>query len=278
MQEIINYFAQLSAEPGTFQESEFSKIAKEFILALEQGRTRAASRDSDGNWQVNRWVKEGILFLFKYGKLTDYSVDNNFNFFDKDTIPLQKFDITRNVRIVPGGSSIRCGSYIAPGVICMPPMYINIGAYVDEGTMVDSHALVGTCAQIGRCVHISAASQIGGVLEPSGARPVIIEDDVMIGGNCGVYEGVLIRRRAVLASGVALTASSRIYDLVNNRIIKSDENNPLEVPESAVLVPGSRAISSDFGKEHGLSISTPLIVKYRDSKTDAKTALNAALR
>jgi 2,3,4,5-tetrahydropyridine-2-carboxylate N-succinyltransferase len=199
-------------------------------------------------------------------------------FFDKHTIPLKEMSISDNVRLVPGGSAIRTGSYIAPGVICMPPMYINIGAYVDSGTMVDSHALVGTCAQIGKNVHISAAAQIGGVLEPAGARPVIIEDNVMIGGNCGVYEGVMIRNRAVLGTGVILNASTHVYDLVNGIVIKPKAGDPLEIPANAVVIPGSRSIDSPFGREHGLSISTPLIVKYRDEKTDAKTALEDALR
>jgi 2,3,4,5-tetrahydropyridine-2-carboxylate N-succinyltransferase len=182
------------------------------------------------------------------------------------------------VRIVPGGSSIRTGCYIAPGVICMPPMYINIGAYIDSGTMIDSHALVGTCAQIGKNVHISAAAQIGGVLEPAGARPVIIEDDVMIGGNCGIYEGVLIRKRAVLGSGVIINGSTHIYDMVKEEILSSKDGNTVEVPENAVVIPGTRALQSPFAKEHGISVSTPLIVKYRDAKTDAKTALEQSLR
>ena len=193
-------------------------------------------------------------------------------------MPLKTFSLDSKVRIVPGGSSIRTGCYIAPGVICMPPMYINIGAYIDSGTMIDSHALVGTCAQIGKNVHISAAAQIGGVLEPAGARPVIIEDDVMIGGNCGIYEGVLIRKRAVLGSGVIINGSTHIYDMVNEEILSSKDGNTVEVPENAVVIPGSRALQSPFAKEYGISVSTPLIVKYRDAKTDAKTALEQSLR
>ena len=252
-------------------------VLEDFLHALNAGEIRAATCDESGTWTVHQWVKQGILMLFKVGVLKDMSI-SGMPFFDKHTIPLKEMSISDNVRLVPGGSAIRTGSYIAPGVICMPPMYINIGAYVDSGTMVDSHALVGTCAQIGKNVHISAAAQIGGVLEPAGARPVIIEDNVMIGGNCGVYEGVMIRNRAVLGSGVILNASTHVYDLVNGIIIKPKAGEPLEIPANAVVIPGSRSIDSSFGREHGLSISTPLIVKYRDEKTDAKTALEDALR
>ena len=252
-------------------------VLEDFLHALNAGTIRAATCDESGTWTVHQWVKQGILMLFKVGVLKDMSI-SGMPFFDKHTIPLKEMSISDNVRLVPGGSAIRTGAYIAPGVICMPPMYINIGAYVDSGTMVDSHALVGTCAQIGKNVHISAAAQIGGVLEPAGARPVIIEDNVMIGGNCGVYEGVMIRNRAVLGTGVILNASTHVYDLVNGVIIKPKVGEPLEIPANAVVVPGSRSIDSSFGREHGLSISTPLIVKYRDEKTDAKTALEDALR
>lgn len=252
-------------------------VLEDFLQALNVGEIRAATCDESGTWTIHQWVKQGILMLFKVGVLKDMS-NSGMPFFDKHTIPLKEMSISDNVRLVPGGSSIRTGSYIAPGVICMPPMYINIGAYVDSGTMVDSHALVGTCAQIGKNVHISAAAQIGGVLEPAGARPVIIEDNVMIGGNCGVYEGVMIRNRAVLGTGVILNASTHVYDLVNGIVIKPKAGEPLEIPANAVVIPGSRSIDSPFGREHGLSISTPLIVKYRDEKTDAKTALEDALR
>lgn len=252
-------------------------VLEAFLHALNVGEIRAATCDESGTWTVHQWVKQGILMLFKVGVLNDMSI-SGMPFFDKHTIPLKEMSISDNVRLVPGGSAIRTGSYIAPGVICMPPMYINIGAYVDSGTMVDSHALVGTCAQIGKNVHISAAAQIGGVLEPAGARPVIIEDNVMIGGNCGVYEGVMIRNRAVLGTGVILNASTHVYDLVNGIVIKPKAGDPLEIPANAVVIPGSRSIDSPFGREHGLSISTPLIVKYRDEKTDAKTALEDALR
>lgn len=253
-------------------------VCADFLDALNSGSIRAAEPTVDNSWQVNLWVKQGILVLFRKGRLEDVSTDKNFRFFDKDTLPTKPLSLEDHVRVVPGGTTIRTGAFLAHGVICMPPSYVNIGAYVDEGTMVDSHALVGTCAQIGKHVHISAAAQIGGVLEPAGARPVIIEDDVMIGGNCGVYEGVLVRKRAVLGSGVILNASTPIYDLVHERILRSTPDAPLEIPHGAVVVSGSRAIMSNYGKSNGLSISTPLIVKYRDDKTDARTALEGALR
>lgn len=253
------------------------KTLNDFLLALNRGEIRAATSDDAGIWTVHQWVKQGILMLFKIGTLKDMSM-KSMSFFDKHTIPLKQLTLQDNVRLVPGGSAIRTGAYVAPGVICMPPMYINIGAFVDSGTMVDSHALIGTCAQIGKNVHVSAAAQIGGVLEPAGARPVIIEDNVMIGGNCGVYEGVRIRKRAVLGTGVILNASTHVYDLVRETVLKPSAGEPLEIPENAVVIPGSRAIQTDFGKTWGLSASTPLIVKYRDEKTDAKTALEEALR
>lgn len=252
-------------------------VLEAFLYELNQGTIRAATCDDAGIWSVHQWVKKGILLLFRIGQLKDMSLDG-MPFFDKHTIPLKKMTINDNVRLVPGGSAIRTGAYIAPGVICMPPMYVNIGAFVDSGTMIDSHALVGTCAQIGKNVHISAAAQIGGVLEPAGARPVIIEDNVMIGGNCGVYEGVMIRKRAVLGTGVVLNASTIVYDLVHENIIRPVAGEPLEIPENAVVIPGARAIDTSFGREQGLSIATPLIIKYRDEKTDAKTALEDALR
>jgi 2,3,4,5-tetrahydropyridine-2-carboxylate N-succinyltransferase len=253
-------------------------ILKEFLEGLNNGSIRAAEPGENGIWKVNQWVKKGILQLFKHSQMTDMSKDVNFKFFDKDTIPVKPISISDGIRIVPGGSTIRTGCYVAPGVICMPPMYINIGSYVDSGTMVDSHALVGTCAQIGKNVHISAAAQIGGVLEPAGARPVIVEDEVMIGGNCGVYEGVMLKKRAVLGSGVILTASTKVYDIVNGTILQSTPDKPLEIPENAVVIPGTRAINTPFAKEHGLSIASPIIIKYRDDKTDARTALTEDLR
>lgn len=256
-------------------------VVKDLLSALNAGTVRAAERQKDGSWAVNGWVKQGILLGFRIGRLTDYST-SRFPFFDKDTYPLRPFSPADGVRIVPGGSSVRTGAYLAPGVVCMPPMYVNVGAYVDEGAMVDSHALVGSCAQIGRNVHLSAAAQIGGVLEPVGARPVIIEDDVFIGGGCGVYEGCLVREGAVLASGVSLTASTRLFDLAREEVHEGTSAEPLTVPARAVVVPGSRQVapgsSSGFAAEHGLSLYAPIIVKYRDEKTKAATALESALR
>src|SRR3989440_5033669 len=250
----------------------------EFRAALTRGEIRAAERSAAGEWRANAWVKQGILLGFKMGALADLSVDGTFRFFDKDTYPVRPTTLADRVRIVPGGSTIRDGCYVAPGGVCMPPMYVNVGAYVDEGTMIDSHALVGSCAQMGKRVRLSAAAQIGGVLEPVGAVPVIIEDDVLVGGNTGVYEGTIVRERAVLASGVILTRSTPVFDLPNSRIIKSDGYRPLEIPAGAVVVQGSRAVTSGFGKENGLSIYCPIIVKYRDEKTDASTQLEDYLR
>ena len=249
-----------------------------FRKALESGEIRAAERTSDGTWRANGWVKQCILLGFRMGRLVDVS-NGSFAFFDRDTFPLRPTRIEENVRIVPGGSAVRSGACVAPGVVCMPPMYINVGAYVDEGTMVDSHALVGSCAQIGKNVHLSAAAQIGGVLEPAGALPVIVEDNAFIGGGCGIYEGCVVRRRVVLAAGVILTGSTTLYDLVHERVIRRDAStNSLEVPEGAVVVPGSRAVRSDFSHTHGISLYAPVIVKYRDERTDAATELESALR
>ncbi len=244
---------------------------------LNHGTIRSAEPDGNGGWRVNGWVKQGILVGFRAGRLADVST-GGFSFFDKENLPMRTLAPSDNVRLVPGGSAIRDGAYVAPGVICMPPMYINIGAYVGEGSMVDSHALVGTCAQIGRGVHVSAAAQIGGVLEPVGANPVIVEDEVLVGGNCGVYEGTIVRRRAVLAAGVVLTASSRVYDVVNDRVFAGSADSPLEIPEGAVVVGGTRRVRGAFAEEHGLAIAAPIIVKYRDDRTDARTALEGALR
>ena len=268
---------QLLADYSLINSAEFAEYPSKLIAALNAGEIRSAEKASDGNWKVNTWVKQGILLLFKIGKMSDMS-SGGFSFFDKDTIPMRIFDQDAQVRIVPGGSSVRTGAYLAKGVICMPPMYVNIGAYVDEGTMIDSHALVGTCAQVGRNVHLSAASQIGGVLEPAGASPVIIEDNVMIGGNCGVYEGVIVREKVILGTGVILNASTRVYDIVNGRVLSATTTAPLEIPSGAVVVPGARKVSGSFAEANGLSIATPLIVKYRDDKTDARTALEEALR
>lgn len=249
----------------------------DLLDALEAGDVRAADRGADGTWRANAWVKQGILLGFRLGGIVDLSGDE-FAFFDKETYPIQRFGLDRGVRLVPGGSTVRRGSYVAPGVVCMPPMYVNVGAYVASGTMVDSHALVGSCAQIGEGVHLSAAAQVGGVLEPIGAAPVVIEDGVFVGGGCGVYEGTVVRARAVLAAGVILTRSTRVYDLVNETVLRSGPDTPLEIPVGAVVVPGARAVDSDFGRAHGLSLSAPSIVKYRDASTDASTTLEDALR
>ncbi len=248
--------------------------------ALAAGEVRAAEPDpsTPSGWRVNAWVKQGILLGFRFGDVVDMSADHGaWPFFDKDTMPLKRFGAAAGVRVVPGGSTVRDGAFLGPGVVCMPPMYINVGAYVGSGTMIDSHALVGSCAQVGQRVHVSAAAQIGGVLEPVGALPVIIEDDVLVGGNCGVYEGAIVKRRAVLASGTILTRSTPIYDLPNERIIQPS-GGPLIVPEGAVVVPGTRPVTSGKGKEWGLAVSTPVIVKYRDDKTDARTALEEWIR
>jgi 2,3,4,5-tetrahydropyridine-2-carboxylate N-succinyltransferase len=248
--------------------------------ALSAGEVRAAEPDatSPSGWRVNTWVKQGILLGFRFGDVVDMSSDHGkWPFFDKDTMPVKRFDAAGGVRIVPGGSTVRDGAYLGSGVVCMPPMYINIGAHIGSGTMIDSHALVGSCAQIGQRVHVSAAAQIGGVLEPVGALPVVIEDDVLIGGNCGVYEGAVVKRRAVLASGTILTGSTPLYDLPNGRII-APAAGPLIVPEGAVVVPGTRPVTSGKGKEWGLAVATPIIVKYRDERTDARTALEDAIR
>jgi 2,3,4,5-tetrahydropyridine-2-carboxylate N-succinyltransferase len=253
-------------------------VFDELKRALSYGEVRAAERSSDGKWIVNSWVKQGILAGFRMGVITDMSVGESFKFFDKDTYPGRPTVIEDNVRIVPGGSTIRDGVYIAPGVVCMPPMFVNVGAYVDEGTMIDSHALVGSCAQIGKRVHISAAAQIGGVLEPVGAVPVIVEDDVLVGGNCGVYEGTIVRERAVLASGTILTGSTPVYDLVRGEIYQRASDGPLEIPAGAVVVPGARAVTTERGREWGLSLYAAVIVKYRDEKTDTAVRLEDYLR
>jgi 2,3,4,5-tetrahydropyridine-2,6-dicarboxylate N-succinyltransferase len=262
--------------------SEFSRedraVFEELKRALNRGEVRAAEKTASGKWLVNTWVKQGILLGFRIGAITDMSVGESFKFFDKDTYPARPTKIEDNVRIVPGGSTIRDGVYIAPSVVCMPPMFVNAGAYVDAGTMIDSHALVGSCAQIGKRVHISAAAQIGGVLEPVGAVPVIIEDDVLVGGNCGVYEGTIVRERAVLASGTILTGSTPVYDLIKAEIYQRTTDEPLEIPAGAVVVPGSRAVTNERGREWGLSLYAAIIVKYRDEKTDSAVRLEDYLR
>lgn len=247
--------------------------------ALERGALRAAVRGDDGTWRAVPWVKRGILAGFRYGTLTDLSpAGGTFSFIDKDTIPPQRFALGQHVRVVPGGSTVRRGAYLAPGVVCMPPTFVNVGAYVGAGTMIDSHALVGSCAQIGARCHISAAAQVGGVLEPVNASPVVIEDDVMMGGNTGVYEGTVVRRRAVIGAGVVLTRGTPVYDLVNERVYRATADAPLEIPEAAVVVPGSRSVKGGWAAAQGLALQTPVIVKYRDEKTDVATALEAWLR
>lgn len=248
----------------------------DFCADLESGRIRVAEK-VDGNWKVNAWIKEAILEGFKLGTLT-VMTEGQFPFIDKDTIPVRKFTVEDKVRIVPGGSSVRRGAYLAPSVIMMPPAYVNIGAYVDEGSMIDSHALVGSCAQIGKNVHIAAAAQIGGVLEPVGAMPVIIEDGVFIGGNCGIYEGVLVREGAVLGSGVIINKSTAVYDAVNGDYIRPDETGRIVIPAGAVVVAGSRPIRKGPGAAAGIHVYTSVIVKYRDGKTDASVELEDLLR
>jgi 2,3,4,5-tetrahydropyridine-2-carboxylate N-succinyltransferase len=263
---------------GEYSKADFAVFA-EFKAALNRGEIRAAERDADLKWRTNAWVKRGILLGFRMGSIVEMTTAGAaLQFLDKNTYPIRKFSLDDRVRIVPGGSSIRDGAYIAPGVVCMPPMFVNAGAYVDEGTMIDSHALVGSCAQIGKRVHLSAAAQIGGVLEPAGAMPVIIEDDVIVGGNCGVYEGAIVRERAVLASGVIITGSTPVFDLVREQMYRRTDDAPLEIPAGAVVVPGARAVQSAKGREWGLSLYTPVIVKYRDEKTDAATQLEDLLR
>ena len=248
------------------------------LTLLERGEIRAARREADGVWHAVPWVKKAILLGFRIGKIVEMPGQAPFHFLDKHTFPTREFRLESQVRIVPGGSTVRRGAYLAPNVVCMPPMYINVGAYVGRGTMVDSHALVGSCAQIGERVHLSAAAQIGGVLEPINASPVIIEDDVIVGGNCGVYEGTVVRARAVLGAGVILTRGTPVYDLVKETVHRATADRPLIIPEGAVVVPGARRVTSAFGEAQGLSLQTPVIVKYRDDKTDAATALEAWLR
>jgi len=271
--------------PGEELPRDAELVVEELLASLERGEVRAAQRSAEGAWQVVPWVKRGILLGFRVGRVADMSLrgalgpeGGTFAFFDKHTFPPRPLALGDGVRIVPGGSSVRRGAYLAPGVVCMPPMYVNVGAWVGAGTMVDSHALVGSCAQVGERCHLSAAAQIGGVLEPVNATPVVIEDEVLVGGNCGVYEGTVVRRRAVLAAGVVLTRGTPVYDLVHETIHRGDADHPLEIPEGAVVVPGARAVKAGWGAEQQLSLQTPVIVKYRDEKTDLATALESWLR
>jgi len=256
---------------------EYVEAFNAFKAELNTGRVRAAEKVGEA-WRVNSWVKKGILLGFRIGVLRDISINHNFIFYDKDTYPLKSISINDGVRIVPGGSAIRDGCYIGRSVTCMPPMYVNAGAYVDDGAMIDSHALVGSCAQIGKRVHLSAAAQIGGVLEPVGSLPVIIEDDVLVGGNCGIYEGTIVRSGAVIGAGTILTGSTPVYDLVNDAFYRKTEERPLEIPSGAVVVPGSRPITKGKGRDLGISIYTPIIVKYRDDKTGRAIELEELLR
>jgi 2,3,4,5-tetrahydropyridine-2,6-dicarboxylate N-succinyltransferase len=270
--------------PGKYANAD-RELFQQFKDALNVGEIRAAEPDpadkgaGSSGWRVNAWVKKGILLGFRMGAIVDMSIDAARQpFFDKSTYPVKTFKSNAGVRIVPGGSSIRDGCYVARGVTCMPPMYVNVGAYVDEGTMIDSHALVGSCAQVGRRCHISAAAQIGGVLEPVGALPVIVEDEVLLGGNCGIYEGTVVKKRAVLGSGTILNRSTPVYDIVTGAVHSASADGPLVIPENAVVVAGARAISQGRGKEWNLSLYTPVIVKYRDAKTDVKVQLEDLLR
>src|SRR5215213_133075 len=274
---------QLFAEKRDRFEEEHFELFGRFKRALNLGTARAAEPDpaSSSGWRVNPWVKQGILLGFRMGALVDMSVgagDHSLPFFDKATYPLRGLSAESGVRMVPGGSSIRDGVYLGRGVTCMPPMFVNAGAWVDDGTLIDSHALVGSCAQVGKRVHLSAAAQLGGVLEPIGALPVIVEDDVLVGGNCGVYEGTIIKRRAVLAAGTIITGTTPLYDTTTGEIISAAPGEPLVVPEGAVVVPGTRPLESAHGRQWGLSVATPIIVKYRDERTSARTALEQWIR
>lgn len=270
--------AYASTPPDQKLPKDAKKLVDALLTALERGEVRAAI-ERGGKWEAVPWVKRGILLGFRAGELERSEAgDGVLTFVDKDTYPTRQFDVDDGIRVVPGGSSIRRGVFIARGVVCMPPMYANVGAYVDAGTMVDSHALVGSCAQIGKRVHLSAAAQIGGVLEPVNASPVVIEDDVLVGGNCGVYEGTVVRKRAVLGAGVVLTRGTPVFDLVNETVYRGTADAPLEIPEGAVVVPGARAIKSGWGNAEQLSLQAPIIVKYRDEKTDLATALEGWLR
>lgn len=267
------------AKPASYDDSH-RELFSQFKRLLNEGVVRAAEPDSTQptGWRVNSWVKKGILLGFRIGGIVDYTGSGPLPFFDKSTYPVKDLNPEAGVRIVPGGSSVRDGVFLGRGVTCMPPMYINVGAYVADGAMIDSHALVGSCAQVGRNCHISAASQLGGVLEPVGAMPVIVEDDVLVGGNCGVYEGTVVRTGAVLGSGAILNRSTPVYDLVRGEVYRATEENPLIIPPQAVVVPGSRAIQSGPGKDWGISLYTPVIIKYRDQGTEAKIQLEDLLR
>ncbi|GAC1416503.1 MAG: 2,3,4,5-tetrahydropyridine-2,6-dicarboxylate N-succinyltransferase [Gemmatimonadaceae bacterium] len=284
VREIERRVDELASTPSGSQLPEDARsVIGRLLDALEEGTLRAAEKDAlTGEWRAVAWVKRGILLGFRVGEMIDMSIrwsdDAGFYFFDKDTFPARPLGLANGIRIVPGGSSIRRGAYVASGVVCMPPMYINVGAHVGSGTMIDSHALVGSCAQVGERVHLSAAAQLGGVLEPVNASPVVVEDDVVVGGNCGIYEGTVVRRRAVIGAGVVLTRGTPVYDLEQQTVHRAEPGKSLVIPENAVVVPGARAARGDWAQGHGISLQTPVIVKYRDEKTDAATALESWLR
>jgi len=280
--ELAQRILELAATPGGQSlPANAEAVLAQLLDALEAGLVRAAERGEDGTWRAVPWVKQGILLAFRAGRIVDHGPAGPFHYPDKHTLPVRAFVPADNVRVVPGGSSVRRGAYVAAGVVCMPPMYINAGAWVGPGTMVDSHALVGSCAQVGARVHLSASAQVGGVLEPVNAAPVIIEDSVIVGGNCGIYEGTVVRERAVLGAGVILTRGTPVYDLVQERVYRGSAEAPLEIPAGAVVVPGARAIAAErsaWGAREGLALQTPVIVKYRDERTDLATSLEAWLR
>ncbi len=273
--DIERYYSQTELKPA--ERTKALSAFKEMVKLLNKGEVRSAEK-TGGVWKANQWVKKGILLGFRLGKIKDMSIFKQLHFFDKDTLPIKPMKAADSVRIVPGGSSIRNGAYIGKGVICMPPMYINIGAYVDDNSLIDSHALVGSCAQLGKKIHLSAAAQIGGVLEPINSVPVIVEDEVMIGGNSGIYEGTIVQRRAVIGAGCIITGSTPVYDTVKGKVYRKTKDEPLVIPEGAVVVAGSRPLVNQFGIENHLSVYTPVIIKYRDEKTDAGTALEESLR
>ena len=280
--ELGDAIRELAATPaGTPLPARARDVVTSLLDALERGELRAAERGDDGEWRAVPWVKQGILLAFRVGQIVDLSpvtLPRSFSFLDKDTMPPRQFALADGVRVVPGGSTVRRGAFLSPGVVCMPPMYVNVGSWVGAGTMIDSHALVGSCAQIGARVHLSAAAQIGGVLEPINASPVVIEDDVIVGGNCGVYEGTVVRQGAVLGSGVVLTRGTPVFDLVHERVYRGSASQPLIIPADAVVVPGARRMRGAYAEAEGISLQTPVIVKYRDDKTDLATTLEAWLR
>jgi 2,3,4,5-tetrahydropyridine-2,6-dicarboxylate N-succinyltransferase len=285
IKEIEKRIDALAATPAASRLPEDARdVVGDLLDALEAGTVRAAEKDSaTGEWRAVPWVKRGILLGFRAGGIIDMSIRSldariALNFFDKETYPPRPLELKDGIRIVPGGSSIRRGAYVASGVVCMPPMYINVGAHVGAETLIDSHALVGSCAQVGERVHLSAAAQLGGVLEPVNASPVVVEDDVIVGGNCGIYEGTVVRKGAVIGAGVVLTRGTPVYDLERETVHRAEGGKPLVIPENAVVVPGARSVRSDWGQSQGISLQTPVIVKYRDEKTDAATALESWLR